>query len=59
MNPEAEEFLQRLREANAEDLRNRILARAQAIIEQVGLSPERLSEVTVDVSDYLREESQN
>jgi hypothetical protein len=56
MNPEAEEFLQRLRDANAEDLRNRILARARAIIDQAGLSAERLSQVDVDVSDYLKEQ---
>ena len=53
MDPEAEEFLNRLREANAEDLRNRILERARGIIEQAGLSPERLAQVEVDVSDYL------
>jgi len=59
MNPEAEEFLQRIREADADDLRNRILARAQAIIEQAGLSPEWLSQIDVDVSDYPKKESQN
>jgi methionine salvage enolase-phosphatase E1 len=58
MNPEAEEFLQRLRAANAEDLRNRILMRVQAIIEQAGLSQDHLSKVDVDVSDYLREQGQ-
>ncbi len=56
MNPEAEEFLRRLREANAEDLRNRILERVRTIIEQAGLSSDRLSQVEVDVSDYLNQD---
>lgn len=38
MDPEAEEFLNRLRQANAEDLRNRVLERARIVIEQAGLS---------------------
>lgn len=59
MDPYAEAFLQRLREANAEDLRKRVLTSARAIIEKGGLLPERLSQVTIDFSDYLEIEKQD
>ncbi len=45
IDPRAEAFFQRLREANAEDLRNRILTSAKVIIEKGGLLPERLCQV--------------
>lgn len=53
MDSQAEEFLRRLREENAEELRNRILERVRDVIEQAGLSEDKLSHVDIDVSDYL------
>ena len=54
MEKEAQEFLDALKKANAEDLKNRIVAKAKKIVESAGLSKDRLKEVAVDVSDFLK-----
>ena len=53
MDEIAQQFLNRIREANADDLRDRILERVRTIIAEAGLSADRLSQVDVDVSDFL------
>ena len=55
MEQEAMDFLKRMEQANAEDLKRRVLEKAKAIIKQCGLDPSRLKEVGIDISDYLDE----
>ena len=54
MDKESKDFLDALKRANAEDIKNRVVARVEKIIESAGLSKDRLKEVEVDVSDYLK-----
>ena len=54
MDDEAKKFLERMKQANAEDLKCRVLKKAKEIIEQRGLDPSRLKDVGIDISDYLK-----
>lgn len=54
MEKEAQDFLDALKKANADDLKKRIVEKAEKIVESAGLSRDRLKEVAVDVSDFLK-----
>jgi len=54
MDTEAKEFLDALKQANAQKLKNRIVAKAEKVIEEAGLSKDRLKEVAVDVTDFMK-----
>ena len=54
MEKTAKEFSDNLKKADAENLKLRILKAAEKIIKKVGLNKERLKEVEVDISDFLK-----
>lgn len=53
MDKDAKDFLEELKRANAEDIKKRVVARVEKMVESKGLSKDRLKEVEVDVSDFM------
>ena len=58
MNEFEKNFIERIKESNAEEIRNRLLARVEIIIKEAGLSEKRLSQVDIDVTDFLKTPNQ-
>ena len=56
MNKEAKEILDALKKANAEELKTRILKRVEQVLEDHGPDKCRLKDITIDVSDSLKED---
>ena len=50
-------FMQALRAANAEDLKNRILTKTEAILRSHGFNDSHLKQIDIDVSDYRTTET--
>jgi hypothetical protein len=50
-------FMAALRAANAEDLKNRVVARTEEILKSHGFSGSQLKQIDIDVSDYLNDET--
>lgn len=55
MDEQAKQFYEDLKKAQAEDIKGRVLKRVEEVLEESGLSKDRLKDISIDVSDYLDE----